>query len=180
MFALRFLATFETEVVSWQRTLASITEVSSLLSEVQRTWAFLENLFIYSEEVKKELPEDSDNFVNVDHDVKQLLRRGAEVRLVRPFCCEPGIFEALEKAQAQLQVCEKALNEFMDGRLGPGKVWGGRYGEESKAISERAHLVKLVAAGEFRPRDVAGWLDSLAREYDKGALAMAGGLSDYP
>ena len=42
---------------------ANILEVSPLLSEVQRSWAFLENLFVFSDEVKKELPDETDNEV---------------------------------------------------------------------------------------------------------------------
>lgn len=37
------------EVLYWQKTLAIISETSTLLSEVIRTWVFLENLFIHSE-----------------------------------------------------------------------------------------------------------------------------------
>jgi len=116
MFASRFLSTFETEVYMWQKTLANIAEVSTLLSEVQRSWVFLENLFIYSDEVKKELPEESDKFVGIDMDVKEILRQGQEVLLAKDFCNQTGIFEKLEKAQTQLTMCEKALNEFMDGK----------------------------------------------------------------
>jgi dynein heavy chain len=41
-----------------------------IISEVQKTWAFLENLFIGSEEVKKELPNESKSFIGIDKDVK--------------------------------------------------------------------------------------------------------------
>jgi dynein heavy chain len=116
MFASRFLATFEQEVVFWQKTLANVAEVSQLLSEVQRSWAFLENLFIHSEEVKKELPEDSDKFVGIDLDVKEILKQGSEMSLCKEFCNQSNIFQRLEKAQTQLSMCEKALNEFMDGK----------------------------------------------------------------
>eukprot|EP00931_Biecheleriopsis_adriatica_P101533 TRINITY_DN7664_c0_g1_i1.p1 TRINITY_DN7664_c0_g1~~TRINITY_DN7664_c0_g1_i1.p1 ORF type:complete len:4295 (+),score=1011.97 TRINITY_DN7664_c0_g1_i1:399-12887(+) len=126
MFASRFLLTFEAEVTHWQKTLADISETSTLLSEVLRTWDFLENLFIHSEEVKKELPEESERFLEIDDDVKAVLARGAEVRTAKEFCCEPGLFqgrtqacraeEVLEKTQSQLAMCEKALNEFMDGK----------------------------------------------------------------
>ncbi|CAK0791281.1 unnamed protein product [Prorocentrum cordatum] len=116
MFASRFLSTFETEVVFWQKTLANVAEVSQLLSEVQRSWAFLENLFIHSEEVKKELPEDSDKFVGIDMDVKEILKQGSEMTICKEFCNQGNIFQRLEKAQTQLSMCEKALNEFMDGK----------------------------------------------------------------
>jgi len=116
MFASRFLSTFETEVVFWQKTLANVAEVSQALSEVQRSWAFLENLFIHSEEVKKELPEDSDKFVGIDMDVKEILKQGSEMTICKEFCNQGNIFQRLEKAQTQLSMCEKALNEFMDGK----------------------------------------------------------------
>jgi len=53
----RYIATFETEVERWTKSLSNITEILTLSSEVQRNWAYLENLFLHSDEVKKELPE---------------------------------------------------------------------------------------------------------------------------
>lgn len=45
-------------------------DVNQILSEIQRTWAYLESLFIHSEEVKKELPEATERFARIDKDVK--------------------------------------------------------------------------------------------------------------
>ena len=70
MFASRFLSTFETEVVEWQKALSNVSEVTQVLAEVSKTWSFLENLFIHSEEVKKELPNESEKFVDIDRNVK--------------------------------------------------------------------------------------------------------------
>ncbi len=116
MFASRFLSTFETEVVFWQKTLANIAEVSTLLSEVQRSRAFLENLFVFLDEVKKELPDETDKFVGIDMDVKEILRNGGEIRSAKDFCNQGNVFQRLEKTQGQLTMCEKALNDFMDGK----------------------------------------------------------------
>ena len=116
MFASRFLSTFESEVVSWQKTLANISEVSTLLSEVQRSWVFLENLFIFSDEVKKELPEESDKFVGIDMDVKEILMNGFQVKSAKEFCNQGNIFQKLEKVQGALEMCQKALNDFMDSK----------------------------------------------------------------
>merc|ERR1719355_519951 len=116
MFASRFLATFETECLYWQKSLANVNEVSQLLTEVIRSWAFLENLFVGSEEVKKELPEESERFVGIDEDVKMILARCDVVKSCVNFCNEAGVFGKLEKVQTQLTMCEKALNDFMDGK----------------------------------------------------------------
>jgi dynein heavy chain len=52
--------------LKWQKGLANVNETIRLLSEVQKTWSFLINLFIYSQEVIKELPEDSKKFIGID------------------------------------------------------------------------------------------------------------------
>lgn len=49
------------------------SDVFTILQEIQRTWSYLEPLFIGSEEVKKELPEDAKRFEIIDTDVKGLL-----------------------------------------------------------------------------------------------------------
>lgn len=50
------------------------SDVFTTLQEIQRTWSYLEPLFIGSEEVKKELPEDAKRFEVIDTDVKGLLK----------------------------------------------------------------------------------------------------------
>merc|ERR1719482_2223190 len=74
MMASKYLATFETEVVSWQKNLSSVFDVLGQMSETQRKWAYLETLFIGSEEVRKELPMDAERFANVDTIFKETLK----------------------------------------------------------------------------------------------------------
>ena len=63
-----------------------MSEVTLVLADVSRAWSFLENLFIHSEEVKKELPNESEKFVDIDRNVKEILANGAEVENVKRFC----------------------------------------------------------------------------------------------
>lgn len=76
MFSNRYLATFEEEINYWNKALANISEIVTVVGEVQRTWSFLENLFIHSEEVKKELPKESQKFIDIDKNVKEILADG--------------------------------------------------------------------------------------------------------
>ena len=73
MFSSRYLAHFEDQCIKWQKGLASISEIVTLCGEVQRNWSFLEQLFIHSAEVKKELPTQSEQFVDIDKEVKKIL-----------------------------------------------------------------------------------------------------------
>ena len=116
MFSSRYLATFEDECNHWQKSLAAIAEVVVLCGEVQRTWSFLENLFIHSEEVKKELPRESEQFVKIDKEVRRILKNGYDSKLAMKFCCQDWVFPGLEDVQKQLTVCEKALFEFMESK----------------------------------------------------------------
>jgi len=86
------------------------------LAEVQKTWSFLENLFIHSEEVKKELPEQSEKFVHIDKVVKEIMANDTETLNILKFCVQEDIADKLEVVMKDLQVCEKALNDFLDGK----------------------------------------------------------------
>lgn len=116
MFSSRYLSTFEEQCVYWQKSLAAISEVVQLLGEVQRSWSFLENLFIHSEEVKKELPKESERFVGIDQETKAILKEGDKAQKALVFCTREDIYPRLEKIQDELTICQKALNEFMDSK----------------------------------------------------------------
>ena len=86
MFGSRYLATFEEKVVTWNKALAGVSEIVTLTSEVTRLWSFLEMLFIHSEEVKKELPRESTKFVDIDKEVKKILKDGHDKKKALVFC----------------------------------------------------------------------------------------------
>lgn len=51
MMASRYIAQFEKDVKSWQQSLVNISDVYTTINEIQRTWSYLEPLFIHSDEV---------------------------------------------------------------------------------------------------------------------------------
>lgn len=112
----KYVKFFEKDVERWKQDLGAIYDVIQLLSEVQKTWSFLENLFIQSEEVKKELPKESEQFVGIDRSMKEIMDQGVAVKNILKFCTIGGMLKNLEKIQAELKVCEKALNEFLDSK----------------------------------------------------------------
>ena len=116
MFSSRYLATFETKITYWQKSLAQISEIVVVIGEVQRSWSFLENLFIGSEEVRKELPKESLKFVGIDKETKSILADGFKIQKALDFCVQEHVLPSLERVQEDLTICEKALNEFMDSK----------------------------------------------------------------
>ena len=58
------------EVTDWQKKLSQADQVIQILLEVQRTWSHLESIFIGSEDIRAQLPEDSRRFDGIDKDFK--------------------------------------------------------------------------------------------------------------
>jgi dynein heavy chain len=113
MLGSRYLATFEDEINMWNTNLELINGIVVSLREVQQSWGYLENLFIHSEEVKKELPKAAEEFVKIDASVKFLLKDAYEKQFALDFSSQDGHLAKIEGCQAELIKCEKALNKFM-------------------------------------------------------------------
>ncbi len=47
----------------------------SLWFDVQRTWSHLESIFIGSEDIRKQLPVDSQRFDDIDEEFKKLMNK---------------------------------------------------------------------------------------------------------
>jgi dynein heavy chain len=116
MLASRHVGHFETQVQQWQHSLASISDVYTFVTEIQRTWSYLEPLFVGSEEVKKELPEDAERFKGIDVDVKSMLKEMWHVCNIKAACNEHGLSARCEGILELLGICKKSLADFLDGR----------------------------------------------------------------
>jgi hypothetical protein len=66
----KFIAHFLEEVSAWQTKLCQADQVITMWFEVQRTWTHLESIFMSSEDIKMQLPEDSQRFSRIDADFK--------------------------------------------------------------------------------------------------------------
>lgn len=70
----KYIGFFKEEVEFWQNRLFLADQVLSSLNEVQRSWSHLESIFIASEDIRKNLPEDSSRFDQIDEDFKVCFR----------------------------------------------------------------------------------------------------------
>jgi len=177
MFSSRYLSTFETDINMWQKNLASISEIVVVIGEVQRSWSFLENLFIHSEEVKKELPNESNKFIGIDKDVKEILADGFKHQKALDFCVQAHILPGLEKVQEDLTICEKALNEFMDSKrmafprfyfVSPADLLD-ILSNGNQPVKVMIHMPKIISA-----LDSLELLEEGVRPYAKGMKASVG------
>ncbi|XP_041939413.1 dynein heavy chain 9, axonemal [Alosa sapidissima] len=110
----KHIAHFLEEVSSWQRRLSTADAVISIWFEVQRTWSHLESIFIGSEDIRSQLPEDSNRFEGIDTDFKQLAYETHKTPNIIEATNKPGLYNKLEDIQCRLALCEKALAEYLD------------------------------------------------------------------
>lgn len=107
---------FKKEASVWQHALGAVSEVVQTLADIQRMWSYLEPLFIGSEEVKKELPEDAQRFKEIDTQVKTILQRAWKIRNVKSVCTQNGLLKTLQELEQKQEACKKSLSEFLDGK----------------------------------------------------------------
>lgn len=70
MLGSKFIGHFLKEVSDWQQKLSNADAVISVWFEVQRAWMHLESIFIGSEDIRSQLPEDSKRFEKIDREFK--------------------------------------------------------------------------------------------------------------
>ncbi|XP_006734337.1 dynein heavy chain 17, axonemal [Leptonychotes weddellii] len=92
----KYLSHFLKEVTSWQQKLSTADSVISIWFEVQRTWSHLESIFIGSEDIRAQLPEDSKRFDEIDMEFKALMEEAVKTPNVVEATNKPGLYDKLE------------------------------------------------------------------------------------
>lgn len=70
MLSSKYVGYFIDVVADWQNKLSNADGVINIWFEVQRAWMHLESIFIGSEDIRSQLPEDSKRFEKIDREFK--------------------------------------------------------------------------------------------------------------
>lgn len=73
MLSSKFIGYFLDIVTDWQHKLSNADAIINIWFEVQRTWAHLESIFIGSEDIRTQLPDDTKRFDTIDRDFKVIV-----------------------------------------------------------------------------------------------------------
>ncbi len=79
MMTSKFIGYFLEQVSNWQKKLSTADAVITIWFEVQITWSHLESIFIGSEDIRAQLPEQSKQFDLIDTDFKVSWRPGSNL-----------------------------------------------------------------------------------------------------
>ncbi|CAF1186132.1 unnamed protein product [Adineta steineri] len=110
----KYIAFFQNQVSTWQKSLSQGDQVIQILREVQKTWAHLESIFIGTEDIRKQLPEDSKRFDEIDRDFKKVAEDNKQDLNVIRCTNRTDVYEQLESIQERLALCEKALAQYLE------------------------------------------------------------------
>ncbi|KAI8923518.1 dynein heavy chain and region D6 of dynein motor-domain-containing protein [Entophlyctis helioformis] len=114
MKASKFFLAFEAQVDHWERTLSHIVEVVELLLLVQRQWMYLENIFVGTEDIRKQLPKESAVFDSVNASWAKILAQILSDRNALRATHIPGMMETLTDMNLQLEKIQKSLDMYLE------------------------------------------------------------------
>ncbi|KAG1696565.1 hypothetical protein DVH05_018258 [Phytophthora capsici] len=110
---------FQEQTQQWRLKLMLVSDIVGTVLDIQRSWSYLEPLFMQSEEVKQELPDEAARFEDVDELVRQTLQSmwsqepPGNVLLASQL---PGLLDLLNDLRARLEKCQQALKEYLDSK----------------------------------------------------------------
>jgi dynein heavy chain, axonemal len=66
----KFISHFVDHVITWKSQMSTADMVLQLLTEVQRTWSNLESIFIATDDIRVQLPQETAAFDRIDAEFK--------------------------------------------------------------------------------------------------------------
>ncbi|RQM21208.1 hypothetical protein B5M09_003796 [Aphanomyces astaci] len=112
----KFVEYFRDKVLWWQQTLGNVETVLKLWFTVQQTWLSLERIFMSSEDIRLQLPHDTKRFEGIDGQLKELYTEIQGRLGILDTCGNANREPMLKDLFAELEVCQKALNQYLDGK----------------------------------------------------------------
>ncbi|KAL0040883.1 hypothetical protein WJX79_008591 [Trebouxia sp. C0005] len=116
MKASRFFAVFEKDITYWEKTLAQVSETIELVLTVQRNWMYLENIFIGSEDIRKQLPQESLMFDQVHATFMVQMQQLNTAHNVVQACTAPGVLDSFTDLESKLERIQKSLENYLENK----------------------------------------------------------------
>jgi dynein heavy chain len=105
-----FMETLE----KWQSTLKCVDDVLSVWIKVQKNWQRLEPIFLKSEDIRSQLPDDTKRFEELDKTFKDILEASFDQPSVIESCLMEGRLDSLKQNHEIIETCEKSLNDYLE------------------------------------------------------------------
>jgi dynein heavy chain len=88
-------------------------EVIEMLLLVQKQWMYLENIFIGTEDIRKQLPKESTIFDSVNSAYKAILVQMVDIKNVKRATHQEGLLTSLSDMNLKLEKIQKSLDMYL-------------------------------------------------------------------
>jgi dynein heavy chain len=110
----RFVGAFAQKVRSWEKTLNLVNETLDVWFNVQRQWMYLESIFVGSEDIRMQLPEEAKKFDAINKAFKGIMTSTNQQPNVIKACTSNNCFDVLTNLGERLDKCQKSLTDYLD------------------------------------------------------------------
>ncbi|CAE8644925.1 unnamed protein product [Polarella glacialis] len=110
----RFIEFCKPLVDDWSEKLSTVDEVLNVWRKFQINWCRLEPIFMQSDDIRSQLPDESKHFELLDNTWKELMMEVSRSSLVVEICCAEGRAQTLMDISDALDTCERALNDYLE------------------------------------------------------------------
>ncbi|EKX36467.1 hypothetical protein GUITHDRAFT_97557 [Guillardia theta CCMP2712] len=110
----KYALSFLPELEKWEKTLSLVSETVESILTVQRYWMYLENIFVGSEDIRKQLPTESKLFDQINTTWKQIMKRLQQENNVVSACKLDGMLKTLNNLESNLEKIQKSLDQYLE------------------------------------------------------------------
>eukprot|EP00756_Hemistasia_phaeocysticola_P022945 Hpha_TRINITY_DN15865_c4_g10::TRINITY_DN15865_c4_g10_i1::g.188383::m.188383/K10408/DNAH; dynein heavy chain, axonemal len=111
--ASRWAKGIRADVEEWETKLATTADVLDEWVNLQKSWMYLEFIFS-SDDIKKQLPNESRLFASVDKDFRALMKRAHDTPQIIHIATDPEVLPMLKKGNENLDLTQKKLEEYLE------------------------------------------------------------------
>jgi len=113
----RFVSAIIGRVKEWEKSLNRISEVIELWLIVQKKWIYLEGIFIGSDDIRQQLPDEAKRFDKTDRAFRKIMETTSRNPNIRNCCVLTDTrLGELRNLSGDLDKCQKSLSEYLDGK----------------------------------------------------------------
>jgi dynein heavy chain len=109
-YALKLLDTIK----RWERNLSTVGEVFDAWMVLQRKWMYLESIFLDSDDIRLQLPEEAKKFDRIHKAFVKIMQETQQSPQVLQACCKEGRLDEFKDLTSQFDRIQKSLTDYLD------------------------------------------------------------------
>ena len=114
--ASKYYMVFEKDINTWEQSLSHLSETVEMVIQVQRNWMYLENIFVGSEDIRKQLPQESIMFEKVHLTFIQKMKKLADVKNALRATTSDGMLDSFMDMDLTLEKIQKSLENYLEAK----------------------------------------------------------------